>query len=203
MADRSQTLLQAASTIFVLMTVLPLLIFMWTLYTLDSLERDTAQIGLGLSLLISLTGFGILRSIMSQLSELSRGLVRAVGDQGTSPPPGAVAPLTPGIGAIDEFDEMTATMAALWRREAVDHVGHPVLISLVGGLEPISGTLQELTSSGLVLNRAGEDMKIAYQRIAGIEPAAPPRSPAPSEPLPKPAHGDPQRPGGDEERSKA
>lgn len=182
MADRSQTLLQAASTIFVLMTVLPLLIFTWTLYTLDGLQRDTAQIGLGLSLIISLTGFVVLRAIMSQLSELSRGIVRAVRDHGTQArsQPGSLA--APGIGPIDEFDEMTATMAGLWQREAVAHVGHQVLVSLVRVPEPIAGTLQELTASGLVLNRAGEDIKIAYQRIAGIEPASRPRTPPPTEP---------------------
>ncbi len=186
MADRSHSLLQAASTIFVLTTVLPLLIFTWTLYTLDGLGRDTAQIGLGLSLVISLTGFLILRSIMAQLSELSRGLARAAGDQGTPSrpqPPGPVAAMAPGIGAIDEFDEMTATMAALWQREAVAHVGHQVRVSLVRAPEPISGTLQELTSSGLLLNRHGEEITIAYQHISGIEPAPPPPSPAPSERL--------------------
>jgi hypothetical protein len=119
---------------------------------------------------------------MSQLSELSRGIVRAVGDQGTQArsQPGSLA--APGIGAIDEFDEMTATMAGLWQREAVAHVGYQVLVSLVRVPEPIAGTLQELTASGLVLNRAGEDIKIAYQRIAGIEPASRPRTPPPTEP---------------------
>ena len=178
MADRSQSLLQAASTIFVLMTVLPLLIFTWTLYTLDALSRDSAQIGLGLSLVISLTGFAILRAIMAQLSELSRGLVRAAGDQPPTAsrpqPPFPVAATAPGIGAIDEFDEMTATMATLWQREAVAHVGHQVLVSLVRVPDPIPGTLQELTSSGLVLNRHGNEIKIPYTHIAGIEPAPTP-----------------------------
>lgn len=180
MADRSQSLLQAASTIFVLMTVLPLLIFTWTLYTIEALSRDSAQIGLGLSLLISLGGFIILRSIMARLSELSRGLVRAAGDPPTaSRPPGSMAATAPGIGPIDEFDEMTDTMAALWQREAVAHVGHQVLVSLVRVSDPIPGTLQELTSSGLVLNRHGDEIKISYHHIAGIEPAPtpPPASP--------------------------
>ena len=172
MADRSQTLLQAASTIFVLMTVLPLLIFTWTLYTLDGLQRDTAQIGLGLSLIISLTGFVVLRAIRSQLSELSRGIVRAVGDHGTQArsQPGSLA--APGIGPIDEFDEMTATMATLWQREAVTHVGHQVVVSLVRGGDPMPGTLQELARPGLVLNQHGEELTIPYHHIAGIEPAA-------------------------------
>jgi hypothetical protein len=180
LADRSQSLLQAASTIFVLMTVLPLLIFTWTLYMLDGLGNDRAQIGLGLSLLISLTGFVVLRSIMAQLSELSRGLVRAAGDTGAPSPPGA-ATTAPGIGPIDQFDEMTATMAALWRREAVAHVGHQVLVSLVRAGDPIAGTLQELTPSGLVLNQHGNELRIPYQNLAGIEPA-PPNSPPRSTP---------------------
>jgi hypothetical protein len=158
------------------MTVLPLLIFTWTLYTLDDLSSHTAQVGLGLSLVISLTGFAVLRSIMTQLSELSRGLAHAVGDQGTPArpqPAHPVAATAPGIGPIDEFDEMTATMATLWQREAVALVGHAVIVSLVRAGDPITGTLQELTSSGLILNQHGSDLKIAYQHIAGIEPARP------------------------------
>jgi hypothetical protein len=174
-ADRSQSLLQAASTVFVLMTVLPLLIFTWTLYMLGGLGSDSAQIGLGLSLLISLAGFGVLRSIMAQLSELSRGLVRAAGEPGTPSPTPGTATMAPGIGPIDEFDEMTATMATLWQREAIAHVGHRVLISLVRDGDPIPGTLQELTPSGLVLNQNGTELKIAYQHIAGIERTTPPR----------------------------
>ena len=176
MADRSQTLLQAASTVFVLTTVLPLLIFTWTLYSLGSLGRDGAQIGLGLSLLISLTGFAVLRAIMGRLTELSRGIGRAAGEPGAPSRPQPADPLaaiTPGIGPIDEFDEMAATMSALWRREAVAHVGHQVVVSLVRGGEPMPCTLQELTPSGLVLNQNGEEVRIAYQHIAGIEPAAP------------------------------
>jgi hypothetical protein len=115
---------------------------------------------------------------MAQLSELSRGLVRAAGEPGA--PSRAAAAETgtaaPGIGPIDEFDEMTTTMATLWQREAVGHVGHQVLVSLVRAGDPIAGTLQELTPSGLVLNHDGEEIKITYQHIAGIEPARP-RSP--------------------------
>jgi hypothetical protein len=175
MADRSQTLLQAASTIFVLMTVLPLLIFTGTLYTLGSLGRDSAQLGLGLSLVISLTGFAILRAIMRRLSELSRGIGRAAGDPGTPSrpqPAAAIAAMTPGLGAIDEVDEMAATMAALWRREAITHVGHQVVVSLVRGGDPMPGTLQELARPGLILNQHGEELTIPYHHIAGIEPAA-------------------------------
>jgi hypothetical protein len=158
------------------MTLLPLLIFTWTLYKLDGLGSDSAQIGLGLSLVISLTGFAILRSIMAQLSELSRGLVRAAGDQAAPAGPqasGVLSTLAPGIGAIDQFDEMTATMAALWQREAIAYIGHPVVVSLVRAGTPLTGTLQELTPSGLLLTQNGENQKIAYQHIAGIEPATP------------------------------
>lgn len=177
MADRSHTLVQAASIIFVLMTVLPLLIFTWTLYTLDGLAINTAQIGLGLSLVISLAGFVILRSIMAQLSELSHGLVRAAGDQPTPSRPQPASPAAapaPGIGPIDELDEMAATMATLWQREAVAHVGHHVLVSLVRAGDPVPGTLQELTPTGLILNQNGDPLKIPYHSIAGIEPARPP-----------------------------
>jgi hypothetical protein len=177
MADRSKTLQQAASTIFVLTAVLPLLVFMWTLHTLGVLHSPTAQVGLGLSLVFALTGFFILRATMSRLSEFTRALTKAAESKVQGRPPGprverpsnrkAVA--TPAVGAISEFGDMSATIASLWSREAAPHIGRPVLVSIVRATEPLAGTLKEVTEEGLLLEQNGREVAVGYQRISGIE----------------------------------
>jgi HAMP domain-containing protein len=199
MADRAKTLQQAASTIFVLTAILPLLVFMWTLYRLNVLGTPAAQIGLGLSLALALLGFFILRSTMARLSEFTRALTKVAearaqarppaaqpaGQPGVSfpapaPPVGRLpqverlmdkkAAVAPAVGAISEFGDMTAAIASLWSREAIPHVGRPVLISVVRATEPLAGLLKEVTDEGLLLEREGKQVAVSYHRISGIEP---------------------------------
>jgi hypothetical protein len=76
---RPNSLQQAASAVFAVTTVVPLLIFVWTLHRLGSLSRLQSQIGLALALATALLGYYIFRRLMGQMSELIRGLGRAVG----------------------------------------------------------------------------------------------------------------------------
>jgi HAMP domain-containing protein len=203
MADRAKTLQQAASTIFVLTAILPLLVFMWTLYRLNVLSTPAAQIGLGLSLALALLGFFILRSTMARLSEFTRALTKVAEARAQARPPAAQpaaqpagqpgvsfpapappvghlpqverlmdkkAAVAPAVGAISEFGDMTAAIASLWSREAIPHVGRPVLISVVRATEPLAGLLKEVTDEGLLLEREGKQVAVSYHRISGIEP---------------------------------
>jgi hypothetical protein len=186
MADRSRSLQQAASIIFVLTAILPLLIFTWTLHTLNVLATGVAQIGLTLALVLALSGYLVLRSAMTRLSEVARAVIAAaeakaqIRRPGPEPQRGPVPPLqrvpdrkttmTPGLGAITELSDMTAAIAAMWSREAEPHVGRPVLISVVRATDPVAGILKQLTTTGLVLDHEGQEMTITYQRISGIEP---------------------------------
>ena len=77
-APRPNSLQQTASAVFAVTTVVPLLIFVWTLHRLGSLSRLQSQLGLGLALGIALLGYYIFRRLMGQMSELIRGLGRAV-----------------------------------------------------------------------------------------------------------------------------
>src|SRR5207245_1673886 len=76
-APHPNSLQQAASAVFAVTTVVPLLIFVWTLHRLGSLSRIQSQLGLGLALVIALLGYYIFRRLMGQMSELIRGLGRA------------------------------------------------------------------------------------------------------------------------------
>ena len=77
-ASSPNSLQQAASAVFAVTTVLPLLIFVWTLYRLGTLSRLHSQLGLGLALAVALLGFYFFRRLMGRMSELIQGLGRAV-----------------------------------------------------------------------------------------------------------------------------
>ena len=79
---RTRSLQQAASIVFVLTTVLPLLIFVWVLHSLDAMGHLHAQIGIVLSLVIAMLGFAILRTVMRRASDALHALVRATAHDG-------------------------------------------------------------------------------------------------------------------------
>jgi hypothetical protein len=72
--ERTRTLRQAAATVFSLLALLPLLIFVWTLHRVNALYEPEAQLGLGLSLAVAVLGFIVLRRLMGQISEAMQAL---------------------------------------------------------------------------------------------------------------------------------
>jgi hypothetical protein len=83
---RTYTLRRASSVVFALISVLPLLLFAYTLYALDKLHENVAQIGLGSALVLSMIGFYIYSVMMSRLSDILRDLEA---DESAPAPPGA------------------------------------------------------------------------------------------------------------------
>src|SRR5260370_40961756 len=65
---------RASSVDMALISILPLLLFAYTLYALDVLHHLTAQIGLGSALVLSMIGFYIYSVMMSRLSEILRDI---------------------------------------------------------------------------------------------------------------------------------
>jgi len=72
--SKTYTLRRASSVVFALISVLPLLLFAYTLYALDVLHHLIAQIGLGSALVLSMIGFYIYSVMMSRLSEILRDI---------------------------------------------------------------------------------------------------------------------------------
>lgn len=103
--SRARNLQQAASVVFALIAILPLLIFAWTIYRIDAFHEFETQLGLGLALTISLLGFYVFRRMMAQLSQFVAVLTKA----GAQTDVRGVMPVAPvpagGVGA-------TATPAA-------------------------------------------------------------------------------------------
>src|ERR1700741_1631845 len=71
---RNYSLRRASSVVFALISVLPLLLFAYTLYALDVLHHHIAQIGLGSALVLSMIGFYIYSVMMSRLSDILRDI---------------------------------------------------------------------------------------------------------------------------------
>lgn len=71
---RTYTLRRASSVVFAMISVLPLLLFAYTLYALDMLQRHIAQIGLGSALVLSMIGFYMYSVMIARLSEILREL---------------------------------------------------------------------------------------------------------------------------------
>ena len=71
---RTYTLRNAASIVFALTAVIPLLLFTYTLYSLNQLKLTEAQMGLGVALACALVGLFIFSNLMGRLSEVLRYL---------------------------------------------------------------------------------------------------------------------------------
>ena len=231
---RPNSLQQAASAVFAVTTVVPLLIFVWTLHRLGSLSRLQSQIGLALALATALLGYYIFRRLMGQMSELIRGLGRAVGTRSAldgrvntaaqdrapglvaeyRPPalgaqphtaPSASAPRPtpapahaatvgapvvatataeaveiepprpqgiPGLGMIQEVDDLSRAMAKLWMGEAMAYKDRRVALSIMNSRVPITGTLIEVTPEGLLVDQdGGKQVAVSFGRLSGIDAA--------------------------------
>jgi hypothetical protein len=76
--SRGSTLTQAASLIFALVAVIPLLLFLYSLYTLDALATTRYQVILAAALGVALFGLCILRLMVSRVSALIRAMPRPI-----------------------------------------------------------------------------------------------------------------------------
>ena len=233
-SPRPNSLQQAASAVFAVTTVVPLLIFVWTLHRLGSLSRLQSQVGLGLALGIALLGYYIFRRLMGQMSELIRGLGRAVGTRSagdgrlsaavaqdrapglvaeykapvlaaqphtapsaSAPRPAAPAPARaaavaapaattaqaveieaprpqgiPGLGMIQEVDDLSRAMAKLWMGEAMAYKGRRVALSIMNSRVPITGSLVDVTAEGLLVDQdGGKQVAVSFSRLSGIDAA--------------------------------
>jgi hypothetical protein len=182
---RTYTLRNAASIVFALTAVIPLLLFTYTLYSLNQLKLTEAQMGLGVALTCALVGLFIFSNLMGRLSEVLRYLEEQH-DAGARPaaavpgpadtaarsaepasPHAVPAPVHPGGLVIPGlFDEVQKTM---WQAEAQRHLGRRVLISVKNSTEPIEGSLAQIAEDGVLLEQGDERVAISYLRITNIE----------------------------------
>ena len=166
--DKRQTLRYAASVVFALVAVIPLLMFTYTLLRLNALQDFQSQIALGLTLMAALTGFGILRIMVTRLSNLLDGGGQTAEDGA----PAAAAPknlTVPGIGPIQEFDQIAELLWFVTKAKAEPHLGRRVVVSVKNSPQPIAGTVLDVTNDGVLLEQNGREVGVSYRRISAIE----------------------------------
>jgi hypothetical protein len=167
--EKSQTLRYAASVVFALVAVIPLLIFTYTLVRLNALDDLQNQIALSLTLLSALIGFGILRLMVKRMSNLLDA-VSQTAEQGAAPAAATAKDLkVPGIGPIQEFDQVAEMLWSVSKAKAEPYLGQRVLVSVRNSRHPIAGTVLEVTNDGVLLEENGREVAISYRRISAIE----------------------------------
>ena len=184
--NRQGDLQQAASVIFAMVAVVPLLLFAWAIFYLKAVQNIRVLVALGLALLVALLGYYMFRVLLSRMSEMVQALSGAV-ERASQPhraeprpaspdaaastprPSASAAPALPGIGSVRELGEAAHTIALLWQTEARAHLGRRVLVSVANASEPIVGTLSDVTDDGLLLEQDGQAVAIGYRRIRAIE----------------------------------
>ena len=126
--SKQQGLQQAASVIFALVAIVPLLIFAYTLHALGAIRSTQAQISLGLALAISLLGFWMFRSMLGRMAEVVQALAAAVEQAGRTrrpaSPTGGAAPVA-GAAARPMTAASIAAAGAPVRKPADDNHGIP------------------------------------------------------------------------------
>jgi len=104
------TLRRASSVVFALVSVLPLLLFVYTLYALDALDKHVALIGLGSALVLTMIGLYIYAVMMSRLADI---LLDIEAEVSALPPSGASqGPVVTMAAEADPIGPLAARRAA-------------------------------------------------------------------------------------------
>ena len=149
-SPRTYTLRRASSVVFALISILPLLLFAYTLYTLNVLQQATAQIGLGSALALAMIGFYIYSVMMARLSDMLREIeVNGTNAPHAAPshPPVAVIEPEPGLSPVPGHDgpALSASEATPARPSAAKSRNGSV--ARAGLVVPGMGRITELTPS--------------------------------------------------------
>jgi signal transduction histidine kinase/HAMP domain-containing protein len=104
---------EAASTIFALTAILPLLVFVYFMWRFGLLESTEAQVGIFFALAIALLGYVLFRRLTQRVADLGRALGQALpsapADKLGAPAPtskGTATAAVPGLGQVNEIGEI-------------------------------------------------------------------------------------------------
>ena len=114
--ERPVKLREAASTIFALTAILPLLVFVYFMWRFGLLESTEAQLGIFLALALALLGYVLFRRLTQRVADLGRALGQAVAVPATpvgknaasarTPAKGSATAAVPGLGQVNEIGEI-------------------------------------------------------------------------------------------------
>jgi signal transduction histidine kinase len=102
------SLREAASVVFGLVAILPILLFVYLLSRADMLRRPEVQVSVVLALVVSVVGFLLFRRMVGQVSRLAEGLQAPKPSQPGSPETSSPLTAVPGLGQVTEIGQVTS-----------------------------------------------------------------------------------------------
>jgi signal transduction histidine kinase len=116
-SQRPWGLRRAADSIFALMSLLPLLLFVFFMWHFGRLEETVAQVGILLALVIALLGFVVFRQMVDRISDRILDLNRVVEGRAPESLASASAPsaVVPGLGQIAEIGDIAQAFSGMLR----------------------------------------------------------------------------------------
>lgn len=127
------------ATVFALVAILPLLVFLSLLNRFDLLRETQAQAGLFLALLISVLGFLLFRKVGDRVSQVAQALQAAERSHLGTRPGEVMAPTVPELGMVGELVQI---------REAFNH--------MLGDLRGSTERLEDVVFKLVTLNEMVE-----------------------------------------------
>ncbi len=146
--SRTMTLREAASVVFALVALLPILLFVYLLSRHDMLHSTEAQIGLVAAIAVSILGFVVFRRMMDQISLLAQGFLAPTEARPETLRRVERAAAVPGLGEVAEIGQV---------RDAFYHM-----------LEDLRGATQRLEDLVFKLGTLNEMVELAA-RIPRIQ----------------------------------
>jgi signal transduction histidine kinase len=145
---RSMSLREAASVVFALAALLPILLFVYLFSRHDLLRSTEAQIGLLAAVVVSVLGFIVFRRMMAQISLLAQGFLAPTAPKGETLRRVERTGSVPGLGEVTEIGQV---------RDAFYHM-----------LEDLRGSTQRLEDLVFKLGTLNEMVELAA-RIPRIQ----------------------------------
>ncbi|MBI4241200.1 MAG: GAF domain-containing protein, partial [Candidatus Rokubacteria bacterium] len=109
---RALGLREVSATIFALIAILPLLVFLFLLWVFDLLGETHVQVSLLLALTIALLGFVLFQRLVEKISTLAQTLASSKPAEQAAPP-GEASPVLPGFGQVTEISQIAEAFGRL------------------------------------------------------------------------------------------
>jgi signal transduction histidine kinase len=103
---RAMSLREAASVVFALVAILPLLVLVYLLSHASLLRHAEAQLGIFLAVTVSVLGFLVFRRLVSQITALAQGLTMP--HQAVARPAAPSSTPVSGLGPVAEISQVTS-----------------------------------------------------------------------------------------------
>src|ERR1044071_9634294 len=145
---RSMSLREAASVVFALVALLPILLMVYLLSRHDLMRSGEAQIGLAAAVAVSILSFLVFRRMMNQISAVAQGFITPTEPKAETLRRVERASAVPGLGEVTEIGQV---------RDAFYHM-----------LDDLRGSTQRLEDLGFKLGTLNEMVELAA-RIPRIQ----------------------------------